>query len=791
VNNEGFCANWSISNDDCPYITSQDISITNSITEEEILASLYNPSTELTITNVNCPALSIGTFTTVPNHPLGIEEGLVLSTGKVSVLQDNNDVAYVATNNNGGGSDADIDSLSTFSNGAASYNVCVIEMNAYALTDYIAFEYVFGSEEYPENAETSFNDIFALMISGPGIIGDTTIAPLKNLAKTRTHAPITVNTVNAGENWQHYRSNLNDTEAICLDGLTTDTLSITSKKLTAYQKVTPCNTYHLKFAIADRGDTARDSAVFIDEVSTAMPVLQLTNTSGVDFLVENCNAPDNFITIKLPKPSIDTFHFDIALSGTAINGLDYTLNIPPTITFFPGMQYVAFPIEVISDNILEDDEAISLLLSANYGCGTVELSELTIPVLENLQIEIENGQDTIILCTGDSIELNAQGGDINNYFWAPEAYFATPNSQSPVFSASVSSYISVAGSLGTCTASDSIYMQYLTIDLQITTLDSQLCSYETTILTASNNVGSQGLFWYPNVNPDDPSNPVIEVGANDQYYKATISIGLCTVYDYLQIQGDYFVQPVINAYEIELCLFDSVQLADTLTSYSTYSWLPTTGLTNAFALTTFASPSESTAYTLTVTSQNNYCSYQYGPIQVNVTTGIDGAFLLNHLDSICLGDSISLAFDMPNGADTLYWSPQPSNDDALQPIFVPNQTTTYFAYIEQGPCVAYDSLLIVVDSCIVSSQDKVSNPLKLVPNPAKDLVALQLGNSFTTGGTLTLTTTTGQTLFNYLISPGQQSLILDVKSYPAGTYFCRFIQPNGTVWIEKLVVLGW
>ena len=37
--------------------------------------------------------------------------------------------------------------------------------------DSIAFNYVFGSDEYLEWVNSSYNDIFAFFLSGPGIVG--------------------------------------------------------------------------------------------------------------------------------------------------------------------------------------------------------------------------------------------------------------------------------------------------------------------------------------------------------------------------------------------------------------------------------------------------------------------------------------------------------------------------------------------------------------------------------------------------------------------------------------------
>ena len=49
-------------------------------------------------------------------------------------------------------------------------------------------------------------------------------------------------------------------------------MKLKAKSLTASIPVIPCTTYHLKFAIADRGDTALDSGVYIGELKGDVPV---------------------------------------------------------------------------------------------------------------------------------------------------------------------------------------------------------------------------------------------------------------------------------------------------------------------------------------------------------------------------------------------------------------------------------------------------------------------------------------------------------------------------------------
>jgi gliding motility-associated-like protein len=114
------------------------------------------------------------------------------------------------------------------------------------------------------------NDVFGFFISGPGISGQQNIALIPG-----TGVPVSINTLNNGtvgtavftpdpncilSNSGYFVDNDNPPGlTVQYDGFTT--------VLTAIAKVMPCQTYHLKFAIADGGDDAYDSGVFLETES--------------------------------------------------------------------------------------------------------------------------------------------------------------------------------------------------------------------------------------------------------------------------------------------------------------------------------------------------------------------------------------------------------------------------------------------------------------------------------------------------------------------------------------------
>ena len=156
-------------------------------------------------------------------------------------------------------------------------HICILEFDFIPQGPEIKFEYVFGSEEYPEFVNTAFNDVFGFFLSGPGING-TFSNGAKNMALVpNTTTPISINNVNPGLNSAYYVNNIGGS-TIQYDGFTT--------VLTAKSEVQCGQTYHMKLALADVGgsvpspDTIYDSAVFLKEGSFSVPQINF----GVDLV---------------------------------------------------------------------------------------------------------------------------------------------------------------------------------------------------------------------------------------------------------------------------------------------------------------------------------------------------------------------------------------------------------------------------------------------------------------------------------------------------------------------------
>ncbi|MCO6478065.1 MAG: choice-of-anchor L domain-containing protein, partial [Phaeodactylibacter sp.] len=424
---EGFQGRWECT-DDCE--TEQPITVDADISTQQIIDFVSTPQTTVNISSIECPQGAYGTFLATDPSGLGLERGLLLTTGSLGWAVGPNISAGQGNPNadNGAPGDPDLDYLS--GNTFLSNNACIVALDVFAATNELTFEYIFGSEEYQEFVGQEYNDIFAFLISGPGIAGDPNINNQFNIAvlPDGNNTPVEINSVNQLVNWQYYRNN-NNGMATEYDGLTSDFLGI-KKSLTARAIVEPCSTYHLKLAIADRGDALYDSGVFISEIKGGAPRLSVNFNSGIDYLVEGCADIPDELAIALTAPSNDTLFYLLEAGGTATRNVDYILDAPDTIIFLPGETGFTFPITALSDQEAEPVEVITIRLSNNFGCGEAVYAEIQASLEDALIVNINPESDTAFICQDNTITLHASGAE--NYFWSPPGIFNDPASPSPV-----------------------------------------------------------------------------------------------------------------------------------------------------------------------------------------------------------------------------------------------------------------------------------------------------------------------------------------------------------------------
>ncbi|MCB9191661.1 MAG: choice-of-anchor L domain-containing protein, partial [Flavobacteriales bacterium] len=337
---------------------------------------------------------------------LGIQDGLILSSGQAvyAVGPDN------SNNRSFNHSLAGDPDLTDLANNFTTYDAAILEFDFIPQSDTLRFNYVFGSEEYPEYVGSPYNDVFGFFLSGPGISGPYS-GGAENIALIPgTTIAVTINNINNGysgtepatgpcNNCAYYVDNSSGAE-VQYDAFTT--------VLTAKAVVVPCQTYHIKIAIADAGDGALDSGVFLEEGSFSAsggdPVT-LETVTGVGGVNEGCDI-GSFVFRRLPGSSNSnaiTVGYNVA--GTATPGVDYT-TLPGTVTIPAGQDSVVLSIEGILDFTPEGNETVVLSLLGG-GCTCTAPPVYTMNIIDNdVQLSLATTGSTTI-CQGESTNLTA------------------------------------------------------------------------------------------------------------------------------------------------------------------------------------------------------------------------------------------------------------------------------------------------------------------------------------------------------------------------------------------------
>lgn len=211
---------------------------------------------------------------------LGISQGVVLSNGKVSDIPENANI--LASTSLSNCCDAELSTLTT----GSIYDKCILEFDLIPSGTILQFSYVFASEEYPQFVCSPYNDVFGFFVSGSNPLGGSYINT--NIALLPNGTPVCINSINDGITGVYQGVAWNSSNCISLsnssmfiDNLNPINPDIVYNGMTiplvAIVQVIPCQTYHLKIAIADVGDRIYDSAVFIAASSlTSSPPLLLS-----------------------------------------------------------------------------------------------------------------------------------------------------------------------------------------------------------------------------------------------------------------------------------------------------------------------------------------------------------------------------------------------------------------------------------------------------------------------------------------------------------------------------------
>lgn len=405
------------------------LTVSSGFTAQDYVQSLVGPG--IIVSNVTMTANSgdqIGFFDG-QNSNIGFNSGVIMAAGPVVGLVGNAATADAGQPGNGQG-DADLLTVaqSVTSNPQAGFinsvnDAITLEFDFVPSSNVASFNFVFSSDEYLTWINSSFNDVFAFFVSGPGITGPFASPPgfpggAQNVAVIPgTSTPITISTIfpagvpgepPAGLNAQYYVSNA---------GGTTHTHNGFTVPIPVELSVECGETYHFRFAIGDCSDDYLNTAVFLEAGSFVSDAVDVTvaTVSGDTTIVEGCTDA-NFIFTRPEGEVGDTLIVNYEIGGVAVEGDDYN-DLPDTVVFLPGEDSVVITLTPFQDGIPEGFESVTISVELINICGDTIVSSGIIYIGDGPIINITES-DTLILCASDSVLLgaSASGG------YAPYTY---------------------------------------------------------------------------------------------------------------------------------------------------------------------------------------------------------------------------------------------------------------------------------------------------------------------------------------------------------------------------------
>lgn len=234
------------------------ISVTPDINPNDLVNNILGPGISIVGTpqlldgagNPYSVAGAAGVFTGGASAGIGIAGGVVLTTGYATLIGPVN-------NDDGAGRDNGLPGYAPLGAqvpGFPTFDALRLKFDFTTPGGDLFFNYVFGSEEYNEFANSPFNDVFAFFLDGNNIA----LIP-------GTTTPVSINNVNGGnplgtnpQNATYFNNNDpsdGGTFAFQYDGFT-DVFTAQALGLSA-------GTHTIELAIADSGDHVLDSGVFI------------------------------------------------------------------------------------------------------------------------------------------------------------------------------------------------------------------------------------------------------------------------------------------------------------------------------------------------------------------------------------------------------------------------------------------------------------------------------------------------------------------------------------------------
>ncbi|MFK7950069.1 MAG: choice-of-anchor L domain-containing protein [Saprospiraceae bacterium] len=507
---------------------------------------------------------------------IGLTDGIIISTGNAEEAPN---IASGSTTGNPTGGPTSSTYLSGLIPGFTLNDIVQYEITFTPTTSNLSFQYVFASEEYETYAppnNSSFNDVFGFFISGPN-----NAAPYSNIAFIPgTTTPVSINNINPVTNTSYYVSNVSGTSNVKYGGYTT--------VMTATTTVVPCQQYTIILTIADAGDSAFDSAIFLEGGTFTVDGIAATpvTPSPDTVLVEGCAAGS--LDFSVDAPATSTIPITYSIGGTATMGIDYD-TIPLSGLIPPGSSTFTIPIVPLNDGVADGQEYIEFIFNTN----PCTVDTVRIYIKDN---ELTTNIDDAFICVGDSVTLDA-----TSPVTIPPPYtFSKTDTLATIEFTQVQSNLNISGfpfpqvtaGMIESVCLDITHISPADLDIFLLAPDGSFLELSTDNGQIANNFG-QACF---TANPLDPTingsnSPFLGNYQPEGFWSFLYGAPVNGTWQLLVTDDSPFLDGTINSWSINFASIYNVQ----------YSWTPTTNINYIDSPVVVVNPPVTTDYIVSIT----------------------------------------------------------------------------------------------------------------------------------------------------------------------------------------------
>jgi len=265
--------------------------------------------------------------------------------------------------------------------------------------------------------------------------------------------------------------------------------------------------------------------------------------------------------------------------------------------------------------------AVSVAMTAGSGPASLTVIEtntfgctgqaVNLPLLINA-LPIASAGSNVTICNGDTIQLNGSGGTI--YSWSPATGLDNPNINNPNANPNTTTnYTVTVTDNNACSKDAQVTITVNPLPVVSAGNAVAICLGKSVTLNAT---GASSYNWTPAAGLDNPASasPVASPGATTTYTVTGTDANNCSSSASIQVTVNPLPVAVASA-DTSICNSTSITL--NASGAQSYSWTPTTGLSNPLIANPDASPSTSTTYTVTITDGNGCTDTEDVLVDVN------------------------------------------------------------------------------------------------------------------------------------------------------------------------------